>query len=177
MLIHRLLNKLRSEASCLYTGCFFEKSVFDILRTFHRFARAYRFSRFLKRQFCFLSQNAILPNPIKLPIKKSKLHQQLTSLLDLSSSFKSLIGSHPHMLKLRQLTFICSKPTTETLGKDVKTCSKLKICSASMTLFWCLHCWLWTSKCWLGRYFKMLFKILIFRILTHFIPQVPSYNP
>ena len=170
MLIHRLLNKLRSKASCLYTGCFFEKSVFDILRTFHRFARAYTFSSFLKRQSCFLSQNSILPNPIKLPIKKSKLHQQLTSVLHLSSSFKNLIGSRPHMLKLGQLTL-------ETLEKDVKTCSKLKICSASMMLFWCLHCWLWTSKCWLGRYFKMLFKILIFRILTHFIPQVPSYNP
>ena len=81
-----MLNKLRSKASCLYTGCFFEKSVFDILRTFHRFARAYTFSSFLKRQSCFLSQNSILPNPIKLPIKKSKLCQQLTSLLHRISS-------------------------------------------------------------------------------------------
>ena len=174
--MHRLLNKLRSKASCLYTGC---------LTNYVPRLVAYTPFAFLKKVysiFCVLFTD--LQEPIRFQVfwkdnlvffHKIRFYRILSNSLSRKASYVSslrlyFIGSRPHMLKLGQLTL-------ETLEKDVKTCSKLKICSASMMLFWFLHCWLWTSKCWLGRYFKMLFKILIFRILTHFIPQVPSYNP
>ena len=62
-----------------------------------------------------------------------------------------------------QLTFTCSKWTTETLEKGDKCAqssqwkhqnnihvimmSLLLTLNRFPTLFWCFHCWLWTKKC------------------------------
>ena len=40
--------------------------------------------------------------------------------------------------------------TTEQFVKST-TSSLLLILNKFYTLFWCFHCWLWTSKCWLGK--------------------------
>ena len=52
-----------------------------------------------------------------------------------------------------QPVFTCSKSTMETTEQFAKstTSSLLLILNKFYTLFWCFHCWLWTSKCWLGK--------------------------
>ena len=45
------------------------------------------------------------------------------------------------------------------------------------TLFWCLHCWFWTSKCWLGirciyhfyKYLTIIFNFVISAVLFQWI--------
>ena len=69
----------------------------------------------------------------------------------LQNSHLTLINEKSFKLALNiQLVFTCSKSGIETLEQVLKYIQSL-YCYRFNTLFRCLHCWLRTSKCCLGR--------------------------
>ena len=74
--------------------------------------------------------------------------------------------NHSNELQQPQPAFICSKSTMEAPEQCVKSAQNLRqwrvlvsllsALSRFHTLFWCFHCWLWTSKYRLGQFLNIV---------------------
>ena len=55
---------------------------------------------------------------------------------------------HSQQWKHQKIGEICSK---STIKKEERYMNRYEPMNRSRTFFWCFHCWLWLSKCQLGR--------------------------